>query len=1521
MPQFAQSIAVVIGINAYFNGIPRLETARNDAEHLAKILEEEHGYSTRLLLDEEATHQHIRDLLTQELRTTLGAEDRLFFYFAGHGVALEGDDGPNGYLLPSDARRGEEATYLHMPGIQESLFQLNCRHLLVVLDSCFSGAFRWSSTRGVVRLPQVIHQERYDRYIKDPAWQVITSASHDQEALDQLSVGSLGTRGIADGDNAHSPFALALFEGLKGAADVVPASGHDGVITATELYLYLEHRLQSEMMSQGLSQTPRLWPLPKHDKGEFIFLVPGHELNLPPAPPLNLENNPYLGLKSYDETDTDLFFGRDETIAALQEHVASHALTVVLGASGTGKSSLVKAGLVPKLDPAWTVLPVIRPGDEPLDALQTAIAELSGEGADIGTRVATWRDTHPIGKLVIVVDQFEELVTMTRQSEDRTRFLEILANLIKAEKDDVRVIITLRSDFEPQFTQGPLSHAWSASRYVVRPMTQDELREVIEKPASARVLYFEPSKLVDTLINEVVATPGGLPLLSFALSKMYRNYVERGSDNRAIELVDYDAVGGVVGSLRAEADKVYDGLDTAHQATMKRLMLRMVATQGGGEIARRRVYQSELDFEDAEENGRLQEVVRLLSKARLIVRELGDQGESKEAYVEPAHDALVRAWAKLIDWIQEANKDGLNDLHFQRSLSEEAQTWQQTTDEKLKGGMLWRDPARSAVLQELLKKDVPWMNRRERYFARRSVRSRRRIRIGLAVTGIIIVALAIGALFAANEATKSAAAAEASAREAERERDNAVSVALAIRADDTEEDDLSLLYSAQGYRIAATPEARSAMLKAVQRVPELHRVQLPSRSLNAERIAMSPDGMTLATSTCPKLYAGDCYARTDSSYVNIWHVDGTSKSDSLFVQDKVERLLYSPNGEQILVQGHRSARLLDLARGTWGASPLPTEGEISKAAFSTDGSLIMTAGASVAIWSIDGTPVGEPMRFADPVTGATFYPDSTAVAVVGTVAEAEDQRGFLARWDVYDPASLHSVEFEGQANDVTYSEDGAVIVVEGTQADSTFVGWWDTNSLLSFDDPVGYITSVRDPVLNSDGSRMAVYHTEGSLYGASLWDIRTGLLLRDLSHLVQVTGLTYNSNGDLLVVGTAGLDDGSVVYVDSKTGDILDVQDAGGEVYGTSFAKDRSRLLVEYWYGHEIWDVLNGRWRGQNLAVEGSVRSVIFHPDSMRMITAGSQVQLWDTEGTPLGAPLATTGIALDAAISFDGRWLAVASDQTLELWDLNSTIPQQAWAQFMPDARAVAFSPDGASLGVIAYKVASLRDVATGRLMGHQESWYTGANQDLLFSSDNRLLYGILKLDNHGSLHFLDRHTLRTVDPGPSLAGGGESVTESHDGQLVAAGSFGTVQLWSVAENTWFDASIEVPQSGPIYSMAFSTDDALLAIGARGVHFWDIQRRSWVGTPLQNGTDIYSVAFSLDGTRLASASDAGVTFWDMSPEVWYQRACLLVNRNLSQSEWDVVFPTRSYQCTCDNLPPHPSTNLAECPLPEEAGP
>jgi hypothetical protein len=721
MDDFVRSLAFFIAIDQYDNGIPALTTPVADAKALADILSKLHGYETEIIANEQATLSGLRSFLS-ELPDRIGPDDRVVFYFAGHGIALTGDDGPRGYIIPQDARKDAKAeqSFFAMTELDNILSELPCRHLLVILDCCFAGAFRWASYRNLVLAPENLHKERYEWFIHDPAWQAIASAAHDQKALDVASEQPLGKR---DDTEFHSPFAKALIRGLKGAADQASAGGvGDGVITATELYLYLEVALFPREDDRR-RQRPILWPLKKHDKGQFVFLVPGRQLSLPPAPPLTPDADPWRGLEPYEEKHAKLFFGRGKATDELVEKVRKKRLVVVTGPSGIGKSSLVKAGLLPGLKDEAFQIALVRPERTPFATLAKALQGASPPGVNAPDERILATDERALGdwikslpgqhEILIVIDQAEELITMS-DNEVSKDYLARIAYALDEGEDRLRVLFTLRSEFEPQFAESALKPRWLAqAHYAVPPMTQDELRRVIEGPAAVKVLQFESDELIDQLVNEVVQMPGALPLLSFALSQMYANYLERRSEDRALTFADYEALkGGVPGSLRVRANQVVDGVDGAHRDSARRVLERFVSVESI-EYARRRVPQREFIVEDADEQIRVNTVITRLVDARLVVTDYIEG----ERHLEFAHDALILGWDRLLTWIRE---DGpfIADL---RRLTLDSEKWHEFR--KQLGGILWSDPVRVDAIKKLQGRESPGLNKIESEFARKSIES------------------------------------------------------------------------------------------------------------------------------------------------------------------------------------------------------------------------------------------------------------------------------------------------------------------------------------------------------------------------------------------------------------------------------------------------------------------------------------------------------------------------------------------------------------------------------------------------------------------------------------------------------------------------------------------------------------------------------------------------------------------------------------------------------------------------------
>ncbi|MCA9548253.1 MAG: caspase family protein, partial [Myxococcales bacterium] len=668
MGDFGTSVAVVVGIDTYAGAIPNLRTAVADAKAVASRLATEQGYVVELLVDEAATRAALLGLLEETLPRRLGPGDRVLFYFAGHGIAQDGDDGPEGYLLPVDAvaGAGAQTSFLPMARINAAFRALPCRHRFLMLDCCFAGSFRWAGHRSFAPEVPQLYRQRFRRFLEGTAAQVLVSAAEDQKALDLVDGLALGRRDEAALEGGHSPFAAAVLAGLSGAADL-PGPDHqpDGVITATELYLYVRDQVELAAERRGARQTPGLWPLPEHGRGEYLFGVPGQTPRLIEDPRLDAAANPWRGLKAYERTHAPLFFGRDGEIAALQDRLtAAERLLVVLGASGTGKSSLVKAGLLPRLAAGWTVLGPERPGADPMGMVQRL-----GAG---------WVAAE--GPVLAVVDQFEELFTHNASPGAVSRACHALEALLA---DGCRVLLTLRSDFEGRAQGTALGHRFAQARYVVPPMDRNGLRAVIEQPAQLRVLYFEPPELVDTLVDEVQALPGGLPLLSFTLAELYVAHVERDAGDRALRQADYDALGGVTGALQSRAEALYAAANPAEQESLRRLMLRAV-TVDVDKVARRRVPLAELRYEAFAETRRTQAVVDRMVAARLLVSGANDDGVR---YVEPAHDALVRGWHRVYEWLHA----GADVLPLQRALRHQAVEW---AGRGQPTSMLWHDDAR-----------------------------------------------------------------------------------------------------------------------------------------------------------------------------------------------------------------------------------------------------------------------------------------------------------------------------------------------------------------------------------------------------------------------------------------------------------------------------------------------------------------------------------------------------------------------------------------------------------------------------------------------------------------------------------------------------------------------------------------------------------------------------------------------------------------------------------------------------------
>jgi WD40 repeat protein/DNA-binding winged helix-turn-helix (wHTH) protein len=546
--------------------------------------------------------------------------------------------------------------------------------------------------------------------------------------------------------------------------------------------------------------------------------------------------SPYPGLEPFSESDADVFFGRDAEIAALWRKIAGRRMLGVIGPSGAGKSSLVRAGVIARAPPGWRAV-VCQPGEEPFLALARALApDLAGDAEemrqllafhdpDVALAVtARWRGRWD--EALVVVDQFEELFTLNPESV-RERFAALLRRL--ADAAGIHVVLTLRDDFLLECQRFPELLPIFADLTPVGPLPGPELRRVLIEPAARRLHAFESETLVDEMVGEVENERGALPLLAFAVARLWEM---RDRERRMLTAQAYETIGGVGGALAQHAEATLEAIGVERLSMVRELFRNLVTAQGTRAVRAVGDLLSVFDQADRED---ARSVLDRLVDARLLTSfedgVAADEGSGPHRHrVEIVHESLLGAWPRLIRWqAQDADAALLRD-----QLRQAARLWR---ERGRPAELLWTGtPYRELVVWResypggLTATEQAFVDAMDQHASRR--RRRRRI-IGAAfVTGLVVVAAALGMLWLRSERQAhriEARRLEEIARQTMRESPpNALAYALASLA------------------IMDSKEARRAALQAVQNSPMPVTIggdQLPALGIGAE---FSPDGRWLS---------------------------------------------------------------------------------------------------------------------------------------------------------------------------------------------------------------------------------------------------------------------------------------------------------------------------------------------------------------------------------------------------------------------------------------------------------------------------------------------------------------------------------------------------------------------------------------------------------------------------------------------------------------------------------------------------
>jgi WD40 repeat protein len=917
---------------------------------------------------------------------------------------------------------------------------------------------------------------------------------------------------------------------------------------------------------------------------------------------------PYRGLQVFNEEDAQFYFGRVNDIQRLVEKLKLTRFLGVLGASGSGKSSLVRAGLLPALragdvdgSDLWQVVPVFPPGSTPLETLVLNFAKVPGADTTglLGILRESERALHAAvrdflespsqrnagtQRVLLVVDQLEEIFTLCEKEADRSQFLANLLYAGSVPDGGCVVVATLRADFYHKCAAYPeFSAALASEQFLVSTMQRDGLLQVIHEPARAVQLEFEPG-LVETIVDDVSSQPGALPLLEHALLELWKR-----RKNGQLTLEAYIDTGRVRGAITKRADAIYDAFNLEEQIVVKRIMLRLTQLGEGTEDTRRPASLDEL-ITRPEDHETVARVIETLTKPeyRLLT---GDEKAGVRT-VEVSHEALIRGWERLRKWLDE-DREGLR-LHLR--ISERAREWKEQTlagagDE----GLLYRGLELGRAF-EWRKEHEAELNELERRFLDESETAKQRVE--------------------AEQQTREKHELETAHRLAAAERKARV----------------RLWYLTLGLVVLVV--GASALVYYFRQKNK----DTTSRELAAkarERLFTNPDNPSVSVDLAKEALTISETAEAQQALREAL-IKAHGLKSVLPAHDPIVGAAFSPNSQQVVIASN------DKNAKVWTAQ----------------------------VWDVtSGKMVRELKGNTDFVNSVTFSPDGQRIVTANNSdnkAKVWPVRVWTVR--VWDLASGNRVqELTGRdevVNGVAFSRDGRQIVTANNDNDAHV--WtarvWELTSSRGIRALWGHANSVNSAVFSPNGQQVVTASGDKT---ARVWDLASGMVLELKGHADVVTSAAFSPDGKQVV--TASLDKTARVWDLVSGTTVLELRGHTDFLTCANFSPNGKQVVTASLdKTARVWDLASGTTVLELRGHTDVVNSAAFSPDGKLVVTASDDKTAWVWELASrnilkLEGP--TDGIA-NAACSPAGKWLMKAAPNRTNrfLKIRNSAISKACW-------------------------------------------------------------------------------------------------------------------------------------------------------------------------------------------------------------------------------------------------------------------